>query len=130
MKEGRDGKNARERERGERATERQNRSEGGRESAGRQRESKEVENEEVAIISLPVFDQWSMGNCGSTGSWSTAPEERSFKFLLASFPASAKSLVVFQITAAVKTVHGLIQSREDHANALWFHCPAAPYSLV
>lgn len=26
------------------------------------RQREEVENEEVAIISLPVFDQWSMGN--------------------------------------------------------------------
>lgn len=32
------------------------------------------------------FDQWSMGNRGSADSWSTAPEERSFTFLLALSP--------------------------------------------
>lgn len=28
----------------------------------RQRGREEVENEEVAVVSLPVFDHWSMGN--------------------------------------------------------------------
>lgn len=33
-----------------------------RQKEEKQREREEVANEEVAIISLPVFDQWSMGN--------------------------------------------------------------------
>lgn len=94
------------------------------------REERQREREEVAIISLPVFDQRSMGSWGSADSWSTAPEERSFTFLLRSFPASAKSLLVFQTTAAVKTHHGFLHAREDLANALQGHCPAGPRSLV
>lgn len=57
-----------------------------RQKEERQREREELKNEEVAFISLPVFDQWSMGNRGSADNWSTASEERSFTFLLACSP--------------------------------------------
>lgn len=61
-----------------------------------QRQKEEVENEEVVIISLPVFDQWSMGNRGSAESWSTAPEERSSTFLLALSPLLQNHLQSFR----------------------------------
>lgn len=87
MDERREGENAREQQRGwQRAGE--EKAEAGlvRQKEERQREREELKNEEVAFISLPVFDQWSMGNRGSADNWSTASEERSFTFLLACSP--------------------------------------------
>lgn len=98
-------------------------------SEGRWREREEEDNEEMAVICLPVFDQWSVGSRGGADSWSTAPEERGFTFLLALSLASAKSRLVFQTTAAVKTHRGS-DARTAQANALWCHCPAGPHPRV
>lgn len=47
-----------------------------------------------------------------------------------SFPASAKSLLVFQSTAAVKTHYGILHARKDLSNAPQCHCPASPHLVL